>query len=402
MRKLSSQLVAKLQAEELVCFVIFDIQVDGEWYRYTDCDVPLWVDGHKYVPAVLKPGNVKHEADSCVSSFSFRVSSNTPTNEGESRESTLGAVFNAGSPRGSQLIARMVFLNTSYYAAYAVNLLSNPGFEAGVLGDWHLHVQNGCAASAAVVGSGAYKGSYCAKITITDGWGDTESSSTLESGEEYHVRDILFHQHLDCEIEEGMTYDLVFAAKASSARKIAVDAGDRDGNDYPMFYNVDLTTSWQFFTLPYVAGEDIGEGSVALNFYLAREDSEADVSIDLVRFSNSLYPITVFKGYLDGWAWDEEWIDVDVVCALASWSRKTVRKISSTCRWIKFKGVECQYAGEETWCDRTYARCDALSNTANFGGFRWLPSIMNKTFYWGRNPYTPGGISKPPGQRGHI
>lgn len=396
MKGYSSQLLAKLQAEELVCFVIFDMKIDGTWYRFTDCDVPLVVDGHRYTPAVLQPKDVKHEADSCISSFSFRASSNIPINEGESAETTLGQVFIDGTPRGSQLIARMVFCNVNYYSAYAVNLLTNPGFETGALGDWHLHVQNECAASAAVVGSGAYKGTYCAKITITDGWGDTESSSTLESSaEEYHVKDILFHQHIDQAIEEGYMYDLTFAAKAGAARKIAADIGNRAGEDFPVFYNVDLTTSWQFFTLPFVAGYSVGAGSAAVNFYLARDDSSDDVYIDQVRISNSLYPLTVFKGYLDGWKWDEEWLDVDVVCALSGWDKQAVRKASSTCRWQEFKGEECGYSGAETWCDRTYERCYALSNQANFGGFRWLPRIMNKTIWWGRNPFTVPGTIKP-------
>ena len=33
-----------------------------------------------------------------------------------------------------------------------------------------------------------------------------------------------------------------------------------------------------------------------------------------------------------------------------------------------FKGPFCGYQGDETWCDRSYARCDALGMARRFGG----------------------------------
>jgi len=54
---------------------------------------------------------------------------------------------------------------------------------------------------------------------------------------------------------------------------------------------------------------------------------------------------------------------------------------------------QCLYAGGETWCDRTYARCLVLGNTDNFGGFRWLPSIIDKEIWWGRLRGEPPGAT---------
>jgi hypothetical protein len=51
-----------------------------------------------------------------------------------------------------------------------------------------------------------------------------------------------------------------------------------------------------------------------------------------------------------------------------------------------FKGLECGYTGSESKCDRSYARCESLNNTANFGGERWLPSIENANIWWGQTP----------------
>lgn len=43
------------------------------------------------------------------------------------------------------------------------------------------------------------------------------------------------------------------------------------------------------------------------------------------------------------------------------------------CAW-KFKGTECGYAGGETSCNKTFARCEELNNKARFGGFPSIPS----------------------------
>jgi hypothetical protein len=48
--------------------------------------------------------------------------------------------------------------------------------------------------------------------------------------------------------------------------------------------------------------------------------------------------------------------------------------------------TECAYLGDETWCDQSYARCVTLGNSDNFGGFRFLPSLMEKDIWWGKVP----------------
>lgn len=46
------------------------------------------------------------------------------------------------------------------------------------------------------------------------------------------------------------------------------------------------------------------------------------------------------------------------------------RYIANHCNWVsRFKGVECGYAGVETTCNGTLARCRELSNSPRFGGF---------------------------------
>ena len=94
--------------------------------------------------------------------------------------------------------------------------------------------------------------------------------------------------------------------------------------------------------------------------------------------------VTLFEGEIDTWTLNERKLSVTVTSIFYNWSQRTLAKHSPSCRWKAFKSTECDYAGGSTWCDRTYARCISLANTTNYGGFRWLPSIVDKEIWWGR------------------
>jgi len=94
---------------------------------------------------------------------------------------------------------------------------------------------------------------------------------------------------------------------------------------------------------------------------------------------------TFFMGVVDSCRIRDQRASMNVANPWVYWKRKTPRRShQSTCPW-QFKHNEtCRYSGTEEWCDQTYARCAVLGNTVNFGGFRWLPSLINKKLYWGR------------------
>lgn len=96
--------------------------------------------------------------------------------------------------------------------------------------------------------------------------------------------------------------------------------------------------------------------------------------------------LTLFEGGLDAWTLNDKMLKIGAKSEMARWTQKPLSLHSVSCRWKQFKGTECGYAGEGTWCDRTYTRCEDLGNAPNFGGFRWLPSIMDKEIWWGKIP----------------
>ena len=96
---------------------------------------------------------------------------------------------------------------------------------------------------------------------------------------------------------------------------------------------------------------------------------------------------TPFVGMLDSITVDNRKAVFDVYSHMILWKRKCPARIhQSSCPWIFKDAATCRYAGAELWCDHSYDRCVALSNSNNFGGFRFLPSLQNKQIWWGRSP----------------
>ena len=117
------------------------------------------------------------------------------------------------------------------------------------------------------------------------------------------------------------------------------------------------------------------------------QGSPVSIALALLDSNNTIIPdpITLFAGSLGAWNIDTEGVlSITITNQFAQWNQTTLSLHSASCRYQVFKGAYCQYAGVETTCDKTYTRCVALGNQINFGGFRWLPSIMDSTIWWGR------------------
>ncbi len=91
----------------------------------------------------------------------------------------------------------------------------------------------------------------------------------------------------------------------------------------------------------------------------------------------------LFKGEIGQWSMTEDEISFNIVSKLAHWNQRTLYRHPANCRWRVFAQFPCNYSGSEISCDRSYTRCLELSNTANFGGFRFLPYLENKDILWG-------------------
>lgn len=202
----------------------------------------------------------------------------------------------------------------------------------------------------------------------------TEAALASEEGKMFWFMELQFDsivRYTDCDLElwaettisgvkekyEPMSFSLprINYNAGSSVDKLVIEIQNVDLTMAATLLNEDVMNKW---------------GVVYVGFY-----NDDNVIIDNL--------IEVFRGLVSTWSLNESKASMTLVNEFVFWNKKTLRTHQSSCRW-RFKGDECTYSGTENWCDQGYTRCHALNNRSNFGGFRWLPELMEKEIYWGR------------------
>lgn len=98
-----------------------------------------------------------------------------------------------------------------------------------------------------------------------------------------------------------------------------------------------------------------------------------------------------FDGLVDSARINKKSCKLNIYNHFVNWKKPLPpRTHQATCPW-PFKEVSseyatCQYAGAATTCDKSWEQCVSYGNQLNFGGFRWLPSLVDKQIWWGRKP----------------
>jgi len=134
---------------------------------------------------------------------------------------------------------------------------------------------------------------------------------------------------------------------------------------------------------------EFGNADLTMSAYLLGEDARNKTIIigqGVINSAGTTLGITnLFQGIIGEWEIREDRATIRALNELVLWRKRPLRTASATCPWT-FRGTECAYAGGGGWCDQSYSRCYELSNTDNFGGFRFLPALMEKQIWWGRLP----------------
>jgi len=84
-------------------------------------------------------------------------------------------------------------------------------------------------------------------------------------------------------------------------------------------------------------------------------------------------PILLFEGLINNLQLSQTYCAFSVERPLYSYSTVSPNMTYDVNCQFKFKDGRCQYAGAETKCDKTLARCQALGNVTRFGGY---PSVV--------------------------
>jgi len=131
---------------------------------------------------------------------------------------------------------------------------------------------------------------------------------------------------------------------------------------------------------------------IPISLFLNKEQRGKDVVLYFGALDNNgklIGAYEIFRGFINRINIKEEKdtsiAEIEITHELATWNRQTLRMQTYRCPW-RFKDKNCRYTGTETWCDKTYARCQQLNNTQNFGGFPHLADIEDKEIWWGRKP----------------
>jgi hypothetical protein len=102
-------------------------------------------------------------------------------------------------------------------------------------------------------------------------------------------------------------------------------------------------------------------------------------------------PFILFSGWVDTVQIKEDRdqgaVFLEVKNEFLRWDATAPRNsFSAACNWA-FKSTTpgCQYTGTATVCDRSWDQCKGLLNTPRFRGFRVIPLIEDREFWWGRS-----------------
>lgn len=327
MRVIDPQIIDQLKSGELREFTLLHMTINSTDYYFTDCDVPIAYDGNLYMPRGFELGRISYSLDTVVDTAPLEI---------DNLDDLLTPDFVGSTPQGSPVTVSVILLDTDYLPVTSDELLINPGFDTDT--DW------------------------------TKGTGWTISGGRARCDHSSGVTDI--YQSV-AGMTEGNWYRVFVWITGYTSGGLAAAVGGA------------ATMSWAAREKFY---EIVQAGSADTNFALRGTDFVGDSTI--VGLLEIIPPVTTFRGEIGQWQFDESKVSMTLTNQFAQWNQKTLRMQSSSCSWPQFKGTECGYTGAATSCDRTYARCEQLSNTANFGGERWLPSIEDKEVWWGRTQKT--------------
>jgi len=410
-----------LAGESLRPFYLLHFEVDSSHYRYTDCDVPIAYGGALYTPRWLRVPTIESSLNEMVSKFKIRL---------DNRDQLLMIPFVGGQAGGSPIDCRLVFLDDDYQLVSDVTGPVGRWIVSEGLGnyapDWSGNNNHGTlewvtggqatwtfdtmsaldftSANAQRVNLGQpselcisarpFAISLWTKPESLSAWRTlfSWSKSTWDAGYgigmddagnlTFWVNEYANNKAYKAFSTTGSWVHVLAEWKADGTIQIYIDnvAGTSDS------YTGTVTSPGSKNVA--IAGYDGGgsgcwDGMIANVQCFNRDLTAAERTILFAGGYVGQGSILLFDGEVDSFEVDEEAADITGLGELSQWTRTTLNPQVEACRWRIFKGVECTYSGGETWCDRTYTRCAALENTANFGGERWIGSLRDRKIWWG-------------------
>lgn len=163
-------------------------------------------------------------------------------------------------------------------------------------------------------------------------------------------------------LSRGMNLNNIPASTSTISNKTTIDFDDTDRALYSVFGDYDA-----------------GEYPVEITIISIVEEAVDEVTRKAIEERNGVLAVfNAFDGLVDNWSYQPGIIKITFADLFAQWARVTMSEFSTSCRWVVFKGLRCKYLGAATECNRTFTECATYGNEKNFGGFRWVASMINK------------------------
>ena len=346
MRTINASILAQLQAEELRPFFLLSWTIDGTAFGYTDCDVPL----NAPVGELVVNGNMEID-DNWTGYASSDEQSNVKAHLGTYSWKVVTVADNQGvlSDTFSTVTGVRYELSVWVYPVdqdlITIGTRSGDGATA-----WHVHDF--------AVTLGTWN---LVTHSFTETAGGNSAFFLIQSATGHEASTFYFD-------EVSVTPRNVYSPLGFKFTNIRYSI-----NNIVDKVDIEIDNLDQVQTAIFVGGTPQGS-DVVLSLVVL------DADLKIVNGS----AVTLFEGEIDTWKLNERKLTVTVTSIFYNWGQRTLSKHSPSCRWKAFKGTECAYAGGVATCDRTYAKCVTLANTTNYGGFRWLPSIVDREIWWGR------------------
>lgn len=373
MRNFIPGIASTIAAEEMTYFFLLELQLGGTTYRITDGDIPIIHEGETFLPIAFKFGDISGSATLAVESIDIEI---------DDTGKTLAAIVLNEDIRNKWAILSVGAIDSEYEEA-TVNLIATQGNAAQDWTAWD-HWSTGT----------PYHWSSQGTFNDPDygvvWWGiGTSNESFLYDLNAYTLlqgQTLTFSIYLKADEEITLPVLKFFIRRADTTPVIV----DHD----PV--SITLTPKWQRFTWTTTIPDDadgivIGTRARVLEnkklyaaFPQLEEKPYATSFVNGLRASNVVHVQEFLRGIIGGWQlYDENTLKITITNELVLWNKKPLRIQMSSCPWV-FKGTECAYSGGESTCDQTYERCRFLGNTDNFGGDRFINSLMQKEIWWGR------------------
>lgn len=424
MRDIPTEIINEFLSREYRPFWLIEFTV-GTSYYLTDCDVPIAVGGNLYQPRGFKIPTFRYADKQMVDQVTITI---------DNLDNYFTSNFVGGSPQGQIFRIKQVYLGDDYKPISQVT---------GPVGHWKLNeaVGDDVADYSGNENLGTLQGTTGLPAWVP--WGDTfaldferANSHWIDLAKPselaFTARPLAISAWINVEsLNANQTiFSKTDSAKTTGGYGLEIGAGANTLEFWVEHYLNNVATKsftttgtwvhvlgvWESTGLIQVYVDGIAGTSDSYIGSLTNLDKKACIGAyndggagfwdgltgNIQIFNRDLTPdekstltaggyigpgaILQFEGGIDAWTIDGSQVKLAAKSEMARWTQRPLALHSVSCRWKDFKGIECGYSGAATWCDRTYTRCVELGNSDNFGGFRWLPSIMDKEFWWGKIP----------------